>query len=71
MTEVVPERCLFPDPSPTTYVLPTFFLRRCIDWVRTGEFNITGVVHGHNPGGLDTADYCLKHIDELAKCEQK
>ena len=67
VTEVIPERCLFPDPSPETYVLTTSFPP---DDASTGYERGSLISEewftATTRAALDTADYCLKHIDELA-----
>ena len=70
ITEVIPERCLFPDPSPEIYVLKTSFPP---DDASTGYERGSLISEewftATTRSALDTADYCLKHIDELASVQ--
>ncbi|MBL6908960.1 MAG: DUF1592 domain-containing protein [Pirellulales bacterium] len=67
VTEIIPERWLSPKTSPTTYVLPTSFPPddASIGYERGSSISQEWFT-ATTTAGLDTADYCLKHIDELA-----
>jgi len=67
VTEIIPERWLSPKTSPTTYVLPTSFPPddASIGYERGSSISQEWFT-ATTTAGLDTADYCLKHINELA-----
>ena len=65
--EVIPERWLSPKTSPATYVLPTSFPPddASIGYERGSSISQEWFT-ATTTAALDTADYCLEHIDELA-----
>ncbi len=67
VAQVIPERCLSPTTSPETYVLPTSFPPddASVGYER-GSLISQEWFTATTMAALDTADYCLKHIDELA-----
>lgn len=67
VAEVIPERCLSPNPCSETYVLPTSFPPddASVGYER-GSLISQEWFTATTMAALDTADYCLKHIDELA-----
>ena len=67
VAEVIPERCLSPSSSLETYVLPTSFPPddASVGYER-GSLISQEWFTATTMAALDTADYCLKHIDELA-----
>ena len=67
VAEVIPERCLSPSSSLETYVLPTSFPPddTSVGYER-GSLISQEWFTATTMAALDTADYCLKHIDELA-----
>ena len=67
VAEVIPERCLSPSPCPETYVLPTSFPPddASVGYER-GSLISQEWFTATTMAALDTADYCLKNIDELA-----
>ena len=67
VAEVIPERCLSPNLCSETYVLPTSFPPddASVGYER-GSLISQEWFTATTMAALDTADYCLKHIDELA-----
>ena len=67
VAQVISERCLSPRTSPETYVLPTSFPPddASVGYER-GSLISQEWFTATTMAALDTADYCLKHIDELA-----
>lgn len=67
VTETIPERCLLPIDSPASFVLTTPFPPddASIGYERGSRISPEWF-HATTAAAVETADYCLKHIDNLA-----